>query len=144
MGSVRLDPEIQEKVRQAAASKGLTQSEIYRQALLAYFEREMPYLLLTRVGWVAQEALWRMILRGDLILEHPSPSELVRMSELMSKYNDLPMDFADASLVALAERLSLDRIFTVDRRDFSTYRLNGKKAFTVIGPVQNAARQHGY
>ncbi len=42
MGSVRLDPEIQEKVRQAAASKGLTQSEIYRQALLAYFEREMP------------------------------------------------------------------------------------------------------
>ena len=93
------------------------------------------YLLLTRVGWVAQEALWRMILRGDLILEHPLPAELVRMSELMGKYSDLPMDFADASLLALSERLSIDRIFTVDRRDFSTYRLHGKKAFTVIGPV---------
>ena len=96
---------------------------------------EAMYLLLTRVGWIAQEALWRMILRGDLIIEYPSPAELVRMSELMSKYSDRPMDFADASLVALAERLSLDRIFTVDRRDFSTYRLNGKKAFTVIGPA---------
>ncbi len=96
---------------------------------------EVMYLLGTRVGWVAQEGLWRMILRGDLLLEHPSPSELARMSELMSKYNDQPMDFADASLVALAERLSIDRIFTVDRRDFSVYRLHGKKPFTVIGPL---------
>ena len=40
MGSVRLDPQIQEKVRQAAAAKGVTQSEIYRQALTKYFERE--------------------------------------------------------------------------------------------------------
>ncbi len=96
---------------------------------------ETMYLLHKRVGWIAQEALWRMILRGDLILEHPSPAELVRMSELMSKYSDRPMDFADASLVALAERLSVDRIFTVDRRDFSTYRLHGKKPFTVIGPA---------
>lgn len=40
MGSVRLDPQIQEKVRQAAAAKGVTQSEIHRQALAEYFERE--------------------------------------------------------------------------------------------------------
>lgn len=95
---------------------------------------EAMYILWTRVGWAGQEGLWRMVLRGDLLLEHPSPAELVRMSELMSKYSDRPMDFADASLVALAERLSLDRIFTVDRRDFSVYRLHGKKPFTIIGP----------
>lgn len=95
---------------------------------------EAMYILWTRIGWAAQEGLWRMVLRGDLLLEHPSPAELVRMSELMSKYSDHPMDFADASLVALAERLSLDRIFTVDRRDFSVYRLHGKKPFTIIGP----------
>ncbi len=96
---------------------------------------EAIYLLGKRVGGVAQEGLWKLILHRDLIIEHPSPSELARMSELMSKYSDRPMDFADASLVALAERLSLNRIFTVDRRDFSTYRLHGKKAFTVIGPA---------
>lgn len=75
-----------------------------------------------------------MILRGDLLVEHPSPAELVRISEMMGKYNDRPMDFADASLVALAERLSLGRIFTVDQHDFSVYRLHGKKPFTIIGP----------
>ena len=42
MGSVRLDPETQEKVRQVAAVKGLTLSEVHRRALTEYFEREMP------------------------------------------------------------------------------------------------------
>jgi predicted nucleic acid-binding protein len=95
---------------------------------------EAMYIVRDRVGWAAQEALWKMILRGDLVLQHPSPGELLRMSELMDKYNDRPMDFADASLVALAERLSLTKIFTVDRSDFSTYRLSGKKPFTILGP----------
>jgi len=96
---------------------------------------EAMYTLGVRAGWYAQELLWKMILHGDLLLEHPSPAELARMAELMGKYHDRPMDFADASLVALAERLSLDRIFTVDRRDFSVYRLHGKKPFTIIGPI---------
>jgi len=95
---------------------------------------EAMYTLGVRAGWYGQELLWRMILHGDLLVEHLSPAELVRMSELMDKYHDRPMDFADASLVALAERLSLNRIFTVDRRDFSIYRLHGKKPFTIIGP----------
>src|SRR5689334_10603506 len=64
---------------------------------------EAMYMAHARIGWPAQEALWKMVNRGDLILEHPSPGELIRMAELMSKYNDRPMDFADASLVALAE-----------------------------------------
>jgi predicted nucleic acid-binding protein len=95
---------------------------------------EAMYVAHARMGWVAQEALWKLVHRGDLLLEHPSPAELVRMGEVMHKYHDLPMDFADASLVALAERLSLTKIFTVDRSDFSTYRLFGKKPFVVIGP----------
>ncbi len=41
MGSVRLDPQIEEKVRQVAAVKGLTLSEVHRQALAEYCEREM-------------------------------------------------------------------------------------------------------
>lgn len=87
-----------------------------------------------RLGWVAQNALWKLVLRGDLLLEHPTLHDLSRMQTLMTQYRDQPMDFADASLVALAERLSLVKVFTVDRRDFSVYRLEGKKAFTVIGP----------
>ena len=42
MGSVRLDPQIEEKVRQVAAMKGLTLSEVHRQALVRYCAEELP------------------------------------------------------------------------------------------------------
>lgn len=95
---------------------------------------EAMYLCARYLGWTAQQALWQMLLRGDLVLEHPSPQELLRMAELMEKYRDHPMDFADASLVALAERLALTRIFTLDYNDFSTYRMHKSRAFTLLGP----------
>lgn len=41
---------------------------------------------------------------------------------LLRRYADVPMDYADATLVALADRLRLDRIFTTDRKGFRTYR----------------------
>jgi uncharacterized protein len=47
----------------------------------------------------------------------------------MERYADLPMDFADASLVVLAEHLNHGRILTVDRRDFLTYRWNNTQPF---------------
>ena len=46
----------------------------------------------------------------------------IRIKELMEKYADLPIDFADASLVILAEYLGHGRILSVDQRDFYTYR----------------------
>lgn len=48
---------------------------------------------------------------------------LDRAFELMERYVDHPMDLADASLLVAAERLDTRRIFTVDRRDFLTYRI---------------------
>jgi len=41
---------------------------------------------------------------------------------LMRRYADVPMDYADATLVALADRLRLRLIFTLDRKGFRTYR----------------------
>jgi predicted nucleic acid-binding protein len=49
----------------------------------------------------------------------------------MEKYKDIPMDFADASLVAAAERLGTNKIFTLDS-DFYIYRINGRKHFEII------------
>lgn len=48
---------------------------------------------------------------------------LARAFELMEQYADHPMDLADASLVTAAEALGTRRIFTIDRRDFGTYRI---------------------
>jgi uncharacterized protein len=48
---------------------------------------------------------------------------VTRSFELMDKYSNSPMDLADASLVAAAERLRAQRILTLDRNDFNTYRI---------------------
>ena len=52
-----------------------------------------------------------------------------RMIELIERYADLPMDFADASLVVLAEHLGHGKILTVDRRDFNIYRWRNTNLF---------------
>jgi len=41
---------------------------------------------------------------------------------LLRRYADVPMDYADATLVALADRLRISRVFTLDRRGFRSYR----------------------
>jgi uncharacterized protein len=48
---------------------------------------------------------------------------LERAFELMETYADHPMDLADASLVAAAEKLGTRKVFTIDRRDFGAYRI---------------------
>ncbi len=50
------------------------------------------------------------------------PHHAKRICELMEKYAKLPMDLADASLVILAEHLGHGRVFSIDFRDFNTYR----------------------
>ena len=54
---------------------------------------------------------------------------ITRMVELMRRYANLPMDFADASLVVLAEHLGHGRILTSDRRDFNIYQWNNTNPF---------------
>ncbi len=54
----------------------------------------------------------------------PSSVESLKHSlELMEKYKNLPMDYADATLVSLAEEIQCGQIFTLDRRDFAVYRI---------------------
>lgn len=81
---------------------------------------EAMYLL--SFSWKAQEALWEMVERGVVELAALEERDLSRMRELMKKYRDLPMDLADAALVAVGERKRIRRVFTLDRRDFAVYR----------------------
>lgn len=68
---------------------------------------------------------------GAVELSEFGGADLVRASALMTKYEDLPMDFADATLVVLAERLHTLWVFTLDRQDFSVYRL-GRRALRIL------------
>jgi uncharacterized protein len=91
---------------------------------------EAMYLL--NFSWRAQEALWEMLQRGVVILHSLEEADLIRMRELMKKYRDLPMDLADAALVAIAERERIRRIFTLDRRDFQIYRPAKVGRFSIL------------
>ena len=74
---------------------------------------------------------------GYLRIESPPAGAIAAIRHLMDKYEDLPMDFCDASLVYLASSLKIHRIATTDVRDFSVYRLPGNKRFLHVldGPV---------
>ena len=55
-----------------------------------------------------------------------------RAAVLMKRYADVPMDYADATLVALAEALHISQVFTTDRRGFAAYRRQRQGTFTLL------------
>ena len=79
----------------------------------------------------AQRLCIDFILKGGATLIPQSMKSLSRASALMEKYEDIPMDFADATLVSLAEEIDVVEILTLDRRGFGTYRIRGKTAFKI-------------
>jgi hypothetical protein len=89
------------------------------------------YLVFQAGGYPAQAELWRWRIAGRLALHDLTRDETDRMAALMDKYRDRPMDLADASLVAVAERLGMRRIFTLDS-DFHIYRLADGSALECI------------
>jgi predicted nucleic acid-binding protein len=89
-------------------------------------------LYLIGPAWQAQQICLEFFLRGAFVLIPSSQQSLQRVAALIKKYHDVPMDFADATLVALGEDLQTDQVFTLDRRGFSVYRLPGKKTFRIL------------
>lgn len=71
------------------------------------------------------------VLSGGALLVPMSVGALRRARALMEQHMDCPMDFADATLVVLAEDLHTDIVLTTDRRDFSVYRIRGRRRFTL-------------
>ena len=92
---------------------------------------EAMYLLGSVGGHAYQATLWKMRSEKKVVLHDLAPAEINRMEELMEKYADTPMDFADASLVATAESGSLSRVFSIDS-DFRVYRLRSGRALDVV------------
>ena len=78
------------------------------------------------------ERAWKFVRSGYLTLAPITDADLPSLHALMSRYADRPMDFADATLVHLAQRESLSTVFTVDHDDFETYRIHGRRRFRVI------------
>jgi len=89
---------------------------------------EASYMLAEHVHMEAELNLFEWIIGGgveifDFRLEH-----LPEVVELQRKYSNVPMDFADATLVIVSQDIGINEVFTVDS-DFVIYRLFGKKGF---------------
>jgi predicted nucleic acid-binding protein len=69
---------------------------------------------------------------GTRVYDLSQSNELLQAALLMQKYGDTPMDFADATLVLLAEGLNVHQILTLDRRGFSTYRTRRRKHLKLV------------
>lgn len=63
------------------------------------------------------------VLKSGLSIWFMNHSAIERSFELMEQYADHPMDLADASLIVAAEATQTRKIFTLDRNDFSSYRI---------------------
>jgi predicted nucleic acid-binding protein len=75
---------------------------------------------------------WAFVRSGAVTVLPISDRDLPDIEALMRKYQDRPMDFADATLVHLAQRESVSTVFTVDHDDFETYRVGGRKRLRIL------------
>jgi predicted nucleic acid-binding protein len=72
------------------------------------------------------------VLSGAITMVPLSLESLKKTKKLMEKYKDIPMDYADATLVVLAEDLSINEVVTFDSKHFGIYRLSSKQSFTIL------------
>ena len=83
---------------------------------------EVAYLLGDRLGPRAEVAFATSIERGELVIGQVAAADWARITSLLDEYADLQLGVVDASVMALAERLDLRTVATLDRRHFSAVR----------------------
>ena len=106
--------------------------EDWRRAIVANDAVVTETLHLVGPWWRDQKLCLEFLLRGAFLLAPGSQASLRRVAVLMERYRDVPMDYADATLVALAEELDADTVFTLDHRGFSAYRLGRRRPFRLL------------
>jgi predicted nucleic acid-binding protein len=88
----------------------LASSPVHQRAALVWFERA----------------------RAARLLKIEPVADYSALARIIVQYASLPCDYADATLIALAERTGVTTIATIDQRDFSVYRLRGRRRFTIL------------
>jgi uncharacterized protein len=76
--------------------------------------------------------MWQFVSLGSISLTQIANADLPMLESLMARYADRPMDFADATLVHVAEREGLRTILTTDHSDFETYRIGRSAKFRIL------------
>ena len=128
--TIRMPEEYFYKIELIAKSSGLKKSDIARMAIRKFLEEYSGgentdlYSKAKRLVGVVESGI------SDLGQNHRD--HLVKHRNLMKKYADLPMDFADATLACLSAETGMQNIVTFDQKDFAIYKLPKDKSFTII------------
>ena len=93
---------------------------------------EASWLIEDRLGAAAEARFLRSVTSARFTIEDLTPVDYQRAIELIESYSDLGLGFVDASIVAIAERLNLDSIATLNRRDFAVVRPAHRNAFVLV------------
>jgi predicted nucleic acid-binding protein len=93
---------------------------------------EVAYLLARDIGQNAAADFVGSLAETDLTLESPIRDDYLRSGELLRQYSDAGLDFVDALIVAMAERLNITRLLTLDRRDFQIIRPKHCASFELL------------
>ncbi len=93
---------------------------------------ETAYVLAASAEHQYAALRWIQRARRAELLEVVAIDDYEALARIMAKYGALPCDYADATLIALAERTGVLQIATVDQGDFSVYRVRGRRSFRIL------------
>ena len=93
---------------------------------------EVGYLLAREAGARVESLFLRSLAQGDFAAVDLTAADYARMAELVDTYGDLPLGTTDASVIAVAERLKLTDVATLDRRHFTVVRPSHVNSLTLL------------
>lgn len=93
---------------------------------------EVAYLLARDISNEAAADFIDSLAATELTLETPNQLDYSRTAELLKQYADARLDFIDALIAAMAERLNITRLLTLDRRDFRLIRPSHCASFELL------------
>ncbi|MFN9060104.1 MAG: type II toxin-antitoxin system VapC family toxin [Pseudanabaena sp.] len=83
---------------------------------------EVCYLIASRLGHQAMRKFIANLVVSGVQIESMMATDLERVGQILEQYADSQLDFVDAVIVAISERLRITRVLTLDSRDFSIMR----------------------
>jgi uncharacterized protein len=93
---------------------------------------ETAWMIESRLGAAAEAVFVGSIAAGELQVIDLTSADWVRCRDLIAAYRDLSLGLVDASVIAVAERLGVTTVATLNRRDFSVVRPSHCEALTLL------------
>ena len=93
---------------------------------------EVCYLIASRLGHNAMRKFIANLVVSGIQIESMTEKDLERVNQILEQYADSQLDFVDAVIVSIAERLGITRVLTLDRRDFSIMRPRHCDCFEIL------------